>query len=68
MRGMPRRPSIEAIIAVSSPHTKAPAPSLTLRWKSQPVPMMSEPRRPRSSASAMALRKRRTAMGYSALM
>ena len=29
-RGMPRFPSIEAINAVSSPHTKAPAPSLML--------------------------------------
>ena len=28
-RGMPRWPSIEAIIAVSSPQTKAPAPSMT---------------------------------------
>ena len=27
-RGMPRRPSTEAIRAVSSPQTKAPAPSL----------------------------------------
>jgi len=27
--GIPRLPSIEAISAVSSPHTKAPAPSLT---------------------------------------
>ena len=32
-RGMPRLPSIEAMRAVSSPQTKAPAPSLSLTWK-----------------------------------
>ena len=34
-RGMPRRPSTEAMSAVSSPQTKAPAPFLTrsLNWK-----------------------------------
>ncbi len=32
-RGMPRLPSIEAISAVSSPHTNAPAPSFSLTWK-----------------------------------
>ncbi len=31
VRGMPRLPSMEAISAVSSPQTKAPAPSLILR-------------------------------------
>ncbi len=31
--GMPRLPSIEAIMAVSSPQTKAPAPSMTCRSK-----------------------------------
>ena len=30
-RGMPRRPSMLAIRAVSSPQTKAPAPSLIFR-------------------------------------
>ena len=29
-RGIPRRPSIEAMSAVSSPHTNAPAPSFSL--------------------------------------
>ena len=38
VRGMPRLPSMEAMSAVSSPQTKAPAPSLILRWKSQPLP------------------------------
>ena len=33
-RGIPRSPSIEAISAVSSPQTKAPAPFLTLMSKS----------------------------------
>ncbi len=66
VRGMPRLPSIEAISAVSSPQTKAPAPCLRCRWKRQPEPKMSSPRKPRSSASAIALVRRRTASGYSA--
>ena len=35
---MPRRPSIEAISAVSSPQTNAPAPSLTLILKLKLLP------------------------------
>ena len=59
VRGMPRLPSIEAMSAVSSPQTKAPAPSLIFRWKSQPLPSASSPSRPRSSAAAIAMRRRR---------
>ena len=66
VRGMPRLPSMEAMSAVSSPQTKAPAPSLRCRLNSQPVPKTSSPRYPRSSASAMALVSLLTAMGYSA--
>ena len=44
IRGMPRRPSIEAMRAVSSPHTKAPAPSFSATWNSNPAPKTSSPR------------------------
>ena len=64
--GMPRRPSIEAMSAVSSPHTNAPAPSMTFRQKRMPVPMQLSPRMPAAVASATALRTRFTASGYSA--
>ena len=66
VRGMPRLPSMEAMSAVSSPQTKAPAPSLIFRWNLQPLPSASSPSRPRSSAAAMAMRRRLTASGYSA--
>ena len=66
VRGMPRLPSMEAISAVSSPQTNAPAPSLRCRLNSQPVPKTSLPRNPRSSASATAIVRRLTASGYSA--
>jgi len=65
-RGMPRCPSIEAMSAVSSPHTNAPAPSRISTVKVKPEPMMSAPSRPRASASAIALVSRLTASGYSA--
>ncbi|RYD06394.1 hypothetical protein N752_04320 [Desulforamulus aquiferis] len=38
---------MEAIRAVSSPHTKAPAPSLMFILKLNPVPKMLLPRTPR---------------------
>ena len=66
VRGMPRRPSMDAIKAVSSPQTKAPAPSLTLRWNDHPEPSTSSPRMPRSLAVLMAMPSRLTASGYSA--
>ena len=65
-RGMPRLPSIELIRAVSSPQTKAPAPSRTSMSKSKPVPKISLPNRPISRACRMAICRRWTAMGYSA--
>ncbi len=43
-RGVPRRPSTEAMSAVSSPHTKAPAPSRTCTLKANEVSMMLSPR------------------------
>ncbi len=65
-RGMPRRPSIEAMRAVSSPQTKAPAPSFSSTRNSNPVPKTLSPRRRRASAWAMAMFSRSTAIGYSA--
>ncbi|MBT9165978.1 MAG: hypothetical protein DDT25_00642 [Chloroflexi bacterium] len=65
-RGMPRRPSIEAIKAVSSPQTKAPAPSLISISKSNPEPSMFFPRKPLFRLCARAIRTRLTARGYSA--
>ena len=53
-RGMPRCPSIEAIIAVSSPQTKAPAPSITSQRSGRPEPKTLSPRKPRASASSTA--------------
>ena len=65
-RGMPRLPSMEAVRALPSPHTKAPAPRLTWMWKEKSASMMCSPRRPYSSALAMADLSRLTASGYSA--
>ncbi len=65
--GSPLSPSMEAISAVSSPHTKAPAPILISISKSKPDPSMSRPSRPASLASVMALPSLSTASGYSAL-
>ena len=42
-RGLPLLPSIDSSNAVSSPHTNAPAPSLTSRSNSKPVPNMFLP-------------------------
>ncbi len=64
-RGMPRRPSIEAISAVSSPQTKAPAPRLIETSKPKPVPRMSSPSRPRSRACSSAMPRCSIASGYS---
>ena len=65
-RGMPRRLSMEAIRAVSSPQTKAPAPSLMWTAKSKPEPRMSLPRKALWVACSRAMRIRLTARGYSA--
>ena len=65
-RGSPRMPSMLVIRAVSSPQTKAPAPSLMSMSKEKSVPKMFLPNRPYSRACRMAVDRRFTAMGYSA--
>ena len=65
-RGMPRLPSMEAVRALPSPQTNAPAPRFMCIWKEKPLPRMSSPRSPSSSACAIAVRSRETAIGYSA--
>ncbi len=65
-RGMPRLPSIEAVSAEPSPQTNAPAPRLMWSRKEKSVPRMRSPRRPISSAWAIAMRRRSIASGYSA--
>ena len=49
-RGIPLSPSKDAIRAVSSPHTNAPAPALIRRSKSNPLSKMFLPRKPFSLA------------------
>ena len=44
--GVPRPPCTEAIKAVSSPHTNAPAPMRTSTWKPTRVPLMPAPGNP----------------------
>src|SRR5512140_1788718 len=51
MRGLPRRPSIEFIIAVSSPQMYAPAPLCTQMLIFFPVPMALSPMMPAARAS-----------------
>ena len=63
--GSPRRPSSEAISAVSSPHTKAPAPRRIAMSKDQSVPSRFQPRLPAARAWSTASSSRRTASGYS---
>ena len=65
--GSPLWPSMEAMRAVSSPQTNAPAPILISMSKSKPDRSMSRPSRPACLASRMALSSRSTASGYSAL-
>ena len=48
--GIPRLPSIDAVNAEPSPHTKAPAPRLICNLKEKSVPRMLSPNRPHSSA------------------
>ena len=52
--GSPRCPSIEWIRAVSSPHTKAPAPYLISISKEKLVPIILSPSSPCSLASFIA--------------
>ena len=65
-RGMPRPPMIDATMALASPQTKAPAPSITSMSKESLEPMTLLPRKPAPRASSTALRMRLTASGYSA--
>ena len=66
---MPRRPSMEAIRAVSSPQTNAPAPSLIVMSKAKPLPRMSLAEQAElARMAAIAVRRRSIASGYSARM
>ncbi|MPN39609.1 hypothetical protein SDC9_187137 [bioreactor metagenome] len=65
-RGMPRLPSMEAVSALPSPQTNAPAPRAMCSVKQNSVPRMLSPSSPSSSACAIARRSRLTASGYSA--
>ncbi len=65
--GIPLWPSIDVIRAVSSPQTKAPAPSITWISRSWPVPKIPLPSMPLSIASLIADFILSTASGYSAL-
>ena len=64
--GLPLLPSIEAINAVSSPHTKAPAPRRISILNLKPVPRILSPNQLSSLACLIAIFKRCTAIGYSA--
>ena len=63
---MPRPPSMEAISAVSSPQTKAPAPMRTSISKPKLLSAILGPSSPACSAWRMAVVSRFTASGYSA--
>ncbi len=65
-RGSPLFPSIEAISAVSSPQTKAPAPNLILTLKSKPLSKIFSPSNPIPSADLIAFFNLLIANGYSA--
>ena len=65
-RGVPRLPSIDAISAVSSPQTKAPAPSRNSTLKVKDVPKIFLPSSPKRSAWCIAVLRRLIASGYSA--
>ena len=65
--GIPLFPSMEFMRAVSSPQTKAPAPSFTMISRSKPEPNMFLPRNPLSVACSIAILRCSTASGYSAL-
>ena len=50
VRGMPRLPSMDAVSALPSPQTNAPAPRLMRISKENSVPRMFSPRSPTSRA------------------
>ena len=64
--GNPRRPSMDEVSALPSPHTNAPAPLVICIWNEKSVPSILSPRSPVSSACAIAFFRRSTARGYSA--
>ena len=64
--GIPLCPSIDAVRALPSPHTNAPAPLLMCRWNEKPVPKMESPSSPLSSICPMACLNLATDNGYSA--
>ena len=66
-RGLPLFPSIDSSRAVSSPHTNAPAPSLTSKSNSKFVSNIFLPSIPYSFAWSIAVWNLCTAIGYSAL-
>src|SRR5208337_3609576 len=57
-RGSPTLPSMEAMREVSSPQTKAPAPSRIFRRKEKALPKILSPNNPSFSAWAMAIFRR----------
>lgn len=57
---------MDAINAVSSPHTKAPDPMRMSRSNENAVPKIFLPKNPQAWACAMAFFSRATASGYSA--
>ena len=65
--GIALLPSMAAIIAVSSPHTKAPALSIVLTCRLYPEPRMLSPSSPYISASSIALARCSAINGFSAL-
>ena len=64
--GIPRCPSIDARIAVSSPHTKAPAPCFIEISNENPLFNIFSPKNPFSLACEIAMPNLLSANGYSA--
>ena len=64
--GIPRRPSMLAMSAVSSPQTNAPAPSLMTISNEKSDPRIFSPSSPHPRICSIAIRSRSIASGYSA--
>ena len=64
--GIPLFPSMDAVRALPSPQTNAPAPRLICSRNEKSVPRILSPSRPHSSAWEIASFRRLTASGYSA--
>ena len=65
-RGVPRLPSTDAISAVSSPHTNAPAPMRMSTLKLKGDSKIPPPSKPSCFACLIAICNREIASGYSA--